>query len=822
MMAEIKHEIPKDAMTALMSEAAPLGTTNGTGGIGVKKFKGNKIGCGELRKYLYAVEIYRQASMLRKGREVHKIYVNVHKGVSFLDDRFTLTEFGKMVLENGSVRAGRARNVRQIVVARETLYCSGTGGCRRACGGYGSCVSGCDKIKVRGHKCSFRVKLTMRLGFVDHWFVEILGSHNCYIEDGETPNDVDRMLADYETKSSDGEDSSICSSQRESPLVDAAAALAANQNVTSFFPPNSSHHTSPSVLLASAHCPLNVPLFPESYLMTVARNAAAAIAMSNGTSHTRCQPSPLSLSMKHERSPDMVVHETMNGLLHPSVFRMLPPSTSSTSPPTGDNGCSPHTPTTDAIDLSTPKIKKEEGAQDLKRSSSSSPAEAAFRHSLSPFLNHSHSLSSRSRVNIPACHESDKSSSNGHGQSTNQKNIPGENIPDSFNALSSASPKSVLNSIPATQRFSSSLILPSPNSPSISKNHRYLKGGFRNLKPYVVPNQNVVGSTPSWAELERGFAGEHPDEIKHSRLHIEELDKDLINRVQQLEAHVTQLRNIVLKQDGDNHGHKKQQREFDFTKYNTRHVALKIAYLGWDYHGFVVQEDTDKTIEAALFEALLKTRLIETREASNYHRCGRTDKGVSALGQVISIDLRTNLLSGVGVKQREDGTACTRPGDNTTEIRYVYILNKVLPPEIRVLAWAPVDTEFSARFSCKKRTYKYYFPKGNLDIQKMNEAAAKLVGEHDFRNLCKMDVGNGVVNFTRKILRADVAVFTEVDGGYSMCELTIVGLAFLWHQIRCIVSVLFLVAQGKEDAMIVEELLDVEKNPRKPQYAMAS
>jgi len=27
----------------------------------------------------------------------------------------------------------------------------------------------------------------------------------------------------------------------------------------------------------------------------------------------------------------------------------------------------------------------------------------------------------------------------------------------------------------------------------------------------------------------------------------------------------------------------RKQRPFDFTKYNTRHVALKIAYLGWDY-----------------------------------------------------------------------------------------------------------------------------------------------------------------------------------------------------------------------------------------------
>ena len=50
-----------------------------------------------------------------------------------------------------------------------------------------------------------------------------------------------------------------------------------------------------------------------------------------------------------------------------------------------------------------------------------------------------------------------------------------------------------------------------------------------------------------------------------------------------------------------------------YDRYNTRHVALKVAYLGWDYQGFVVQEDTERTIEAALFDALLRTRLVECR-----------------------------------------------------------------------------------------------------------------------------------------------------------------------------------------------------------------
>ena len=44
----------------------------------------------------------------------------------------------------------------------------------------------------------------------------------------------------------------------------------------------------------------------------------------------------------------------------------------------------------------------------------------------------------------------------------------------------------------------------------------------------------------------------------------------------------------------------------------------------------------------------------------------------------------------------------------------------------------------------------------------MNEAASKLIGEHDFRNLCKMDVGNGVVTFIRKILKAEVTVLDNM------------------------------------------------------------
>lgn len=84
---------------------------------------------------------------------------------------------------------------------------------------------------------------------------------------------------------------------------------------------------------------------------------------------------------------------------------------------------------------------------------------------------------------------------------------------------------------------------------------------------------------------------------------------------------------------------KARKRPLDFSTHPRRHVALRLAYLGWSYQGFAVQENTDHTVEARLFEALQKTCLIQDRQTSNYHRCGRTDKGVSAFSQVTSLRL---------------------------------------------------------------------------------------------------------------------------------------------------------------------------------------
>ena len=174
---------------------------------------------------------------------------------------------------------------------------------------------------------------------------------------------------------------------------------------------------------------------------------------------------------------------------------------------------------------------------------------------------------------------------------------------------------------------------------------------------------------------------------------------------------------------------KKNQKPFNFGLYKQRHVAFKFAYFGHNYHGFVIQENIENTIEHHLFSALKRTCLIESVESSDYSRCGRTDKGVSCSMNVMALKVRSVGIAGdddEGLPSKEE------------EMDYIQILNGVLPSEIRMLSWCPVDPAFSARFDCKQRAYKYLFYRDSMDIEAMQRACSLMVGTHDFRNFCKM------------------------------------------------------------------------------------
>ncbi|KAK0447733.1 pseudouridine synthase [Armillaria borealis] len=256
--------------------------------------------------------------------------------------------------------------------------------------------------------------------------------------------------------------------------------------------------------------------------------------------------------------------------------------------------------------------------------------------------------------------------------------------------------------------------------------------------------------------------------------------------------------------------------DFDFYSYPIRKIALKFCYSGWEYNGLAFQKKPTPlpTVEGVLFDALCRARLIDEArgyDGCGWEKCGRTDRGVSAAGQVISLWVRSALRQS---KENSEGPAAEEAEeldtndddmlglfDNTTntslsfkpeeEHDYPGILNRILPPTIRVLAWSPVSEEFSARRTCKFRHYKYFFSDLNLDLSLMREAADHLVGLHDFRNLCKIDASKQLTLFIRRILRAEINV---VEAGMFVFDL--VGTAFLYHQVRNIMAVLLLVGRG--------------------------
>ncbi|XP_062099217.1 uncharacterized protein LOC133805135 [Humulus lupulus] len=250
-----------------------------------------------------------------------------------------------------------------------------------------------------------------------------------------------------------------------------------------------------------------------------------------------------------------------------------------------------------------------------------------------------------------------------------------------------------------------------------------------------------------------------------------------------------------------------------------RYVALKLMYFGQRFYGFSSEAQLEPSVESELFIALQKTRLlVGDKKESQYSRCGRTDKGVSSVGQVVALFLRSKLKK--ACSDNENSIKMVSREEYEGEIDYVRVLNGALPNDIRVLGWCSVPIDFSARFSCLSREYKYFFWEDNLNLKAMESSGEKFIGEHDFRNFCKMDALN-VHTYMRRVKSFEISPCDVRFQGNQLWAIKIKGSAFLWHQVRCMVAVLFMIGQGFESSDVIDTLLDVDRIPRKPQYVMA-
>jgi tRNA pseudouridine38-40 synthase len=210
-------------------------------------------------------------------------------------------------------------------------------------------------------------------------------------------------------------------------------------------------------------------------------------------------------------------------------------------------------------------------------------------------------------------------------------------------------------------------------------------------------------------------------------------------------------------------------------------VALKLAYLGTDFYGFQRQPNL-RTVEGELLGALEEVGLISNPGQSNYSIAGRTDRGVHALGNVVSF--------------------------RTDKMPIINQINDILPLNIRILGSASVPMGFKTRFA-HRRHYRYVLCTGpweeGLEIEKMQQAAHLMEGTHNFLNFSKRNERNPIRKVESVTIKPQNKTIYMVD---------VVGESFLWNMVRKMVSVLLGVGECEVEVEEVEKFLN-------PQYSAA-
>ncbi|MEF8830546.1 MAG: tRNA pseudouridine(38-40) synthase TruA [Halobacteriales archaeon] len=203
--------------------------------------------------------------------------------------------------------------------------------------------------------------------------------------------------------------------------------------------------------------------------------------------------------------------------------------------------------------------------------------------------------------------------------------------------------------------------------------------------------------------------------------------------------------------------------------------AFRLAYDGEPFHGFQRQPDVP-TVEDALFDALRALEVLEPDDDKppEYAAAGRTDAGVSALGQVVAFEA---------------------PGWLTPAA-----LNGELPADMRAWASAEAPTDFHATRDAAAREYAYYLCAPGADLERTREAAARFEGTHDFHNFSAASEAT-----TRTVLETGV----ERDGNHLRVRVR--GDGFVHEQVRRMVSVLGAVARGESEIERIETALSARK-----------
>jgi len=198
-------------------------------------------------------------------------------------------------------------------------------------------------------------------------------------------------------------------------------------------------------------------------------------------------------------------------------------------------------------------------------------------------------------------------------------------------------------------------------------------------------------------------------------------------------------------------------------------LKLTVEYDGTAFHGWA-RQPARRTVEGELRRALG-----ELYELDHFAVAGRTDTGVHALANAVSVEA----------------------AGGPPPARAAAALNALLPPDIAIVAAEQAPDAFHARHDARSRSYRYrvwrrrersalearrslWHPRP-LDLEALNETAAALLGEHDFRAFTPTGTEHAV--FVRTVLAAR---WIELDESIVAFELT--ANSFLRHMVRTLVG----------------------------------
>lgn len=247
------------------------------------------------------------------------------------------------------------------------------------------------------------------------------------------------------------------------------------------------------------------------------------------------------------------------------------------------------------------------------------------------------------------------------------------------------------------------------------------------------------------------------------------------------------------------------------TKILKRKVAMLLSYAGVNYVG-MQRNPGVQTIEEDLVKALIKSGAIPSEHGRNmgkmnFQRCARTDKGVSAAGQVVS--LKVFLLEDLVEK-----------------------INQHLPPVIRVMGVRRTTAGFNCKNNCEFRTYMYLLPTFSFTplkeltmekfrvtddkIEEVNEQLKKFIGTHNFHNFTS---GKAFKDpSANRYIKEFSCEKAFVDDGLEFAVIKVKGQSFMLHQIRKMIGLVLAIVRGLAPPEIIEKSyqeakLDIPRAP---------